>query len=322
MFCPKCGHEAEDGLRFCMYCGQPLSARPAPKSDSPVKKFFLAVLRALVYFLVYLIVENVVVFTYEMAMLAGPIAQVVIAGGDVYAMYDALIEDLYVQVQQHLHLLLILSTLLTILIYCIQFRIRHKKPLEEMHVRRVPVSRALYALLLGISLQVVVSLLLYVLPIPESLVESFNEDADFLYGGPVVIEFINIAIFTPLMEEIVFRGLSYTRLRRGMRRGIAVVLSAVVFGAAHGHIISFVYAGLLGLLFVLLMERNGDSIVVTICCHAGFNAASYALAYIPDSIPLLLALGCAAAAVGCGAGYLALRPLGNAKEAADDAEAA
>ena len=44
-----------------------------------------------------------------------------------------------------------------------------------------------------------------------------REDADFLYGGPIVFEFINIAVFTPLMEEIVFRGLIFTRLRRGMR---------------------------------------------------------------------------------------------------------
>ncbi len=315
MFCPKCGREAGEGQGFCMYCGQLLAAQPAPKRESPAKKFFLAVLRALVYFIVYLIVENVVVFCYEMVMLAGPISQIVMSGGDVYALYDSLMQDLYGQVQQYLHLLLILSTLLTILTYCIQFRIRHKQPLEEMRVRRVPVSRALYALLLGISLQVVVSLLLYVLPIPESLVESFNEDADFLYGGPIVFEFINIAVFTPLMEEIVFRGLIFTRLRRGMSLGVAAALSAVIFGAAHGHVISFVYAGLLGIMFVLLMLRNNDSIVVTICCHAGFNAASYALSYIPDNIPLLLALGFAAAAIGCAAGYLVLRPLGNAEPA-------
>ena len=310
MYCPKCGREAEAGARFCVRCGTPFPVAPLPQKPSRAKTVLFACLRAAAYFLFFVVMQNIVAVGYIFLHIFRFVMQGAMGGLDPATLYDRAYSTAVEALTQHLHMLLILSTLLSILILCVQFRLRHKNPLAEMHVRSVPLSRLGAALLFGASLQILVSLLLSVLPIPESLVESFNENAELLYGGPIVWEFIDVALFTPIIEEITFRGLIFTRLRRGMAAGVAVAVSAVVFGIAHGHIISFVYAGALGALLAVMMLKNNDSILVTICCHAGFNAASYLLQLITsDSIPLFAAIGLAAAAAACFGGYVVLRPL-------------
>ena len=310
MYCPKCGREAETGARFCVRCGTPFPIAPLPQKPSRAKTVLFACLRAAAYFFFFLVVQNSVTAGYLSFHIFRFIMQGTMGGLDPATLYDRAYSIAVEALKQHVHMILILSTLLSVLILCIQFRLRHKSPLAEMHVRSVPLARLGASLLLGVSLQILVSLLLSVLPIPESLIESFNENADLLTGGPIVWEILNVALFTPIIEEITFRGLIFTRLRRGMAAGVAVAVSAVVFGIAHGHIISFVYAGALGALLAVMMLKNNDSILVTICCHAGFNAASYLLPLITsDSVPLFASIGLAAAAAACFSGYVVLRSL-------------
>ena len=142
--------------------------------------------------------------------------------------------------------------------------------------------------MLGASLQFFTAFLLSVIPIPEETINSFNESSELLTGGPFALEFLSVVIITPIIEELIFRGLVFTRLARGMKPWLAVVLSAVIFGWTHGHIISFIYAGLLGVCLALLMKRQNDSILAPILCHAGFNGTSYLIGLLGEETSDLL----------------------------------
>ena len=61
--------------------------------------------------------------------------------------------------------------------------------------------------------------------------------------------FIVIGVVSPIVEEVVFRGLVAKRIQDYLGTAWAVALSAVIFGAYHGNVMQFVYAGLLGLAF-------------------------------------------------------------------------
>ena len=50
------------------------------------------------------------------------------------------------------------------------------------------------------------------------------------FGGAVIFEILGPCIFVPILEEYVFRGLVYKRLREWLGMTWAVVISAIIFG--------------------------------------------------------------------------------------------
>jgi len=309
MKCPICSHENYEGARFCLRCGARL-----PQPPSRAKLFFSALLKALCYYALFFGMQSAVVFFYEFFLILGEMMSMAIDGGfnfEFGVLPSELMDSLMAQLSQNVHLILILSAALTLLVLFLTFQLRHKNPLAEMAIRPAPAAKLPAALLLGLALQFFVSITMAFLPIPEDVIESFNENSELLYGGgPLWIELISIAVVTPILEEIIFRGLIFTRLRRGMSAGLAVGIGAVIFGAAHGHIISFVYAGCLGILLTLIMLRCGDSVLAPIFCHAGFNGGSYVLNLLlgeEESLPLMLMYYLASLALAVMSGYLVFR---------------
>lgn len=287
MICPRCQAPAEDGTTFCTQCG----TRLAPPAPSPFKKGLFALLRALCYYFLFIGVQAALIFIYEFAIsftLALQNTTNAMIDGNYEFDLDAVIGAVTDRLLQNIHIILILSALITILIVFLSFRIRHKDPLAEAHVRPISPIAVAPALVLGAALQVFTALTMALIPIPEETINSFNESSELLTGGPFALEFLSVVIITPIIEELIFRGLVFTRLNRGMKTWLAVALSAVIFGWAHGHIISFVYAGLLGVCLALLMKRQNDSILAPILCHAGFNGTSYLIGLLGEEINTML----------------------------------
>jgi len=305
MLCPRCQFENYEGAQFCTRCGAPLTQ----KKTSPRRKGLAACLRALCYYMLFLGVQFAVIFAYEMAVML-PHAVSYIQGDlfDMESYYRDMMELVITEITEHLHIIMILSVLLTVLILFLSFHLRRKNPLAEMHIAPVPVKTCILALLFGGALQVAVAMILSLIPLPQDLIESYSQNSEMLTGGPIALQIVNVVLLTPVLEELIFRGLVFTRLSRGMRTGWAIALSAVIFGWAHGHIISFVYAGLLGVILVLLMRRHNNSVLAPIFCHMGFNGTSYLLSGIEEiTLPVIaLFFLCLAAAVLLG--YVLLRP--------------
>lgn len=86
----------------------------------------------------------------------------------------------------------------------------------------------------------------------------------------LILLVICIGILSSMAEEIVFRGLVYTRTRVYLGVGWAVGLSAAAFGVYHGNMIQFLYALLMGILFALIYEKTGN-LLSTILAHMAAN---------------------------------------------------
>ena len=87
--------------------------------------------------------------------------------------------------------------------------------------------------------------------------EEFQNASDAFYGSDFGIELLGSALVTPLLEELLHRGVVFGRLRRRLNMWPAVILSAFVFAVLHFNIVQFVYAFLLGIVFALFVEKTG-----------------------------------------------------------------
>lgn len=162
----------------------------------------------------------------------------------------------------------------TLIALIIIFAIRRKRFSAEVWLRRVKNEAILLVLPLGVSLQFLIFFILKLIPLPEKIIVEYNKLYSLLGNSSRILEIISVAIAAPIIEEVVFRGLIYTRLRRAMSAPIAAGLCAAIFALAHGHIIATMYAFIIGLILCFLMERF-RSLWAPILLHIGFNTANY-----------------------------------------------
>ena len=143
----------------------------------------------------------------------------------------------------------------------------------------VTVAATKYGMLLGISfgLAVGLNLMLTQIGFVQSS-ESFEVVHKQQYGVQFVIGLILYGVISPFAEEAVFRGLLYNRMKRCFPVGIAIVLSALLFGCYHGNIVQAVYGTILGIVIAYLYEIIGG-FEVPVLFHSMANVSVYAIGY-------------------------------------------
>jgi membrane protease YdiL (CAAX protease family) len=98
-------------------------------------------------------------------------------------------------------------------------------------------------------------------------------DAELVWGGPLEmsISLVEFVVFAPLFEEMIFRGLLFATLRRRFAWPSAAILSAGLFGIAHGYgLMGLAGVWWSGMLWAWVYEKTG-SLLPGILAHAGNN---------------------------------------------------
>ena len=159
---------------------------------------------------------------------------------------------------------------------------------RTLAIRRPPLLGLVAAVLIGSSAWAVAAgLLIRLLPPPESLVRAL-EQLLLLDGAPAPLWLVWLVIgVTPaLCEELFFRGLVLSGLRR-LGLWPALLGCALLFGLAHSSVYRLIPTFFIGLLLSWLVWRTG-SIWTGIVAHALNNGIAATLVY---SKPLAAALG-------------------------------
>lgn len=87
------------------------------------------------------------------------------------------------------------------------------------------------------------------------LSEGYEEASEAFYGSTIWLELLGSALITPILEELLHRGIVYKRLRNMFGLFPAIIVSAFIFAGLHFNIVQFLYAFLLGLVFAIFMEK-------------------------------------------------------------------
>lgn len=175
----------------------------------------------------------------------------------------------------------LVSGLLTLASVILFFLARHEKLTRELWLRPAPPKVFALGAVLALCLYWVVTLVMGLLP--DAWMEGYLEASSGLEDTGA-LAFIAVALVAPVVEEIIFRGLVYTRLEQGLPRALAVVLSAAIFGACHGELVWFCYAFVLGLLFSLIACAT-RSILPGMLMHILFNATNEVVAMLGEWEP-------------------------------------
>ena len=136
-----------------------------------------------------------------------------------------------------------------------------------------------YGMLLGIAFSMSIGLNLVMTQIGfVKSSQSFNVVYEQQYGVQFVIGLILYGVISPFAEEAVFRGLLYNRMKRCFPTGIAIVLSALLFGCYHGNLVQAVYGTILGIVIAYLYEIM-KGFEVPVLFHGMANVSVYTLSY-------------------------------------------
>ena len=123
------------------------------------------------------------------------------------------------------------------------------------------------------------SLSLNFLMVRSGLTEQFsNRVQENLFAADLWLQVIGLGIVVPAVEELIFRGLFYERLREWMPRMWVILCASVVFALYHGNPIQMIYAFPMALLLHLVYEEGG-SLAAPIAFHMGANLISVIVEY-------------------------------------------
>ena len=303
MQCPRCGKENPQDARQCAFCGFDLTSVPdgekkLPESDfneyapremppesgnsgnspqSKLGKFLSAIAHAVFYVVLFIGCQSTVIASYMTSLMSG----------DPSAITDPdAMNRLMEMVSEKTVLLLLISNLITILLTCGYLHLRKRNPVWEMELYPVNPFRFGTFALFGAAMNVFVSVTMSLLPLPQAWIDQHNAQTVFLGGSNILTELFSVALVAGITEEIIFRGMVLSRLKKGMGTAAAVVLSALIFGAAHGSVLAMGYAALVGLLLGAMYARY-DSILPGMIFHVFFNMTSY---FLPEEGAMLTVL--------------------------------
>ena len=87
--------------------------------------------------------------------------------------------------------------------------------------------------------------------------EKYEVVESIQYSVPVWLGLVLYGIISPIVEEMVFRGVLYSRIKKFYSVTKAVVFSALLFGAFHANLPQFLYGAAMGVLIALCYEYAG-----------------------------------------------------------------
>jgi len=245
-----------------------------------LKKGIVAFLHALVYPLIYFGSQTIASFAALIAYAVSSLAENGLQESgmtfDIYSIQSGFVDAYSQQI-------LIASCVITCLIVLIIIKAGKRKLGDVFVMKRLPALKGVVIVVLGVSINIATVYTLTLLPIPESVISQYEE----LVGNAIIsdniwLTILTTAIFVPITEEIVFRGMSFNVLRKGMPLFIAVVLQTLIFAGAHMLPLQVAYvlptALVLGLVYVWC-----GSFLAPVLLHISYNGFSAVLSTVPTA---------------------------------------
>ena len=152
-----------------------------------------------------------------------------------------------------------------------QYRPNYKKAFSIKNV----LSIAGIAFLGQYALDLLMILVYFVMPGIFAQYVDLMKNLEINAANPVLMIFC-VGIFGPLVEEVLFRGMVFGKLRRVFSFWPAALISGAIFGLYHMNLVQGIYAGVFGIILAYVFEKT-ETIWGCYLLHALFNLSSYVI---------------------------------------------
>jgi membrane protease YdiL (CAAX protease family) len=211
-----------------------------------IKTILLIILYALIYY----------IFQYIIGAIGGALAVIIgtinSGGRNSYEIYMNYMNG---GIGTTLCITIILSAIISYLIYWGIFLIRKQKITRVCNFKKIKLSYIPASFILGISICFLNSsfvILLSKIDFFKYQIQKYQIINRWLSETNTVLLVLALVITAPLIEEILFRGMIFNELKQIMPVVSALIIQGLFFGIYHLNIVQFIYCSFLGIMFGLL----------------------------------------------------------------------
>lgn len=104
--------------------------------------------------------------------------------------------------------------------------------------------------------------------------ENYQKVAQNQYDVIVWVGLLLYGVVSPFVEEVIFRGFLYGRMRVYMPKVAAVLVSALLFGVYHGNLVQGIYGFVMAVLYTLVYEKY-KNFYLAVFMHSITNLVAY-----------------------------------------------
>lgn len=154
-------------------------------------------------------------------------------------------------------IILIISIIFIPILYKIfkKYKIKNNFKLKDIFI---PIT-------LGITISLIYNIILFYLNNLFNFTNNFE-----ISGMPIIVQIICSGIFGPILEELVFRGIVYNKLKRFNKKNIAIILTSIIFALFHNDIMNAIYAFMVSFVLIYLYNKY-KSLKAPIIMHMALN---------------------------------------------------
>jgi membrane protease YdiL (CAAX protease family) len=145
------------------------------------------------------------------------------------------------------------------------------------------IAVAISAVPIGAGLQMFSGLLMDYLNVPLKEQEAISTLRASAGGLDRLVLGVYAIVLAPVAEELVFRGIMYPAIKQAGYPRLAVWLTAILFGAIHVNLATFIPLTVFALVLIWLYERT-DNLLAPITAHSLFNTVNFVLLFAADSV--------------------------------------
>ena len=113
--------------------------------------------------------------------------------------------------------------------------------------------------------------------------EKYQDVEAIQYSVPLWLGLILYGIIAPITEEIVFRGITYNRMKRYFGVVPCIVMTAMLFGGFHANLPQFLYGTCMGVLMTLAYEWT-KTFAAPLLLHMSANVFVFVLSFVEVEI--------------------------------------
>ncbi len=149
------------------------------------------------------------------------------------------------------------------------------------HIKQIKIPKWYYITLLGIFASMGLSKLVTIIPI-DNILGNYQEINNNIDSNPLILKVLALVIAGPIVEELIFRGLIYKRLKGYTDVMKAVYISSAIFGIYHFNLVQGLYGFALGILLCFVYDKY-KTIAAPIILHTSANLAALVAMYLSFS---------------------------------------